>query len=136
MISLNPDSLPPAPRNPDRYYRVLDSHKYLFKNLSADPEVVTPGTKGARASSTKNPLPTDKESRALDRFGKKVYTSATQAMRALNCQFHVMKYQQTIPDQLKHKVILQLQCYGSLQPSYSHWFCYKKACMAKETSSL
>lgn len=101
--SLEAGSQPPASKKPNYFYKVVDSCKYLYKNPVTDIALVGMDiSKASLSTPTKNPLPSDRESKILGLFWK-VYTSATLAFRALNCYTHMLKYQGTLLSQLKGK---------------------------------
>lgn len=90
VASKCPDSQPPAPKCPDRFYKVFEGAKFLFKTPSA--ETATASVSADKASKifpSTSLLFCDKEIKVMER---KVYTSAALAIRTMNYQTHMAKY--------------------------------------------
>lgn len=93
-----------ATKNLDRFYKVHEPHIFLYKKHVMDPAVVAVDPyKGWKLVPAPSTLSSDKESRVLDHFGKKMHTSTTLTFRAIDCQTYVSKFQIVFQDQMKEK---------------------------------
>lgn len=82
-----PNSQPGTSKYSYRVYKVPKSHSYFVSCPKADPAVMASYSTAA-ALATLNSLPTDKDGKAFDRFGKNVYASFTLALSAqLPCTY-------------------------------------------------
>ncbi|XP_043938212.1 syntaxin-binding protein 2-like [Protopterus annectens] len=103
----SPDSQPPAAKRPDRFYKVPQDIQFLYKNPPADQAVIAvSANKTSRQLPPSALYPADKDSKFMDRTGKKVYTSYTLAIRALNYQTHMARYETPGIGDSKEKEVL------------------------------
>ncbi|XP_043943191.1 oxysterol-binding protein-related protein 8-like [Protopterus annectens] len=86
-----PDVIEPMPKHPDKVLSAPSNRPHWSKDSPVDAMVVASVTKKELAQESSSVHPPDRESRAMDHFGKQAYASATFALLALKYLAHIIR---------------------------------------------